>query len=181
MFQPEKSFCFIFPFGKLLLLLMKNRSALLSSRIRDLFLSGKWIANTNFADQLQNTNIKAATTKFGKLNTIAALTFHVNYYIQGLNDFFQNGKLDIHDKFSFDMPVINTDNDWSSLKNALLKNAELFAILIGNLTNEQLDSVFVLEKYGTVERNIEAMIEHGYYHLGQISLLNKMIENPVSR
>ena len=34
---------------------------------------------------------------------------------------------------------------------------------------------FVDEKYGTFQRNIEAMIEHSYYHLGQIVLIKKML------
>lgn len=34
---------------------------------------------------------------------------------------------------------------------------------------------FVKQEYGTYLRNIEAQIEHSYYHLGQISLIKKMI------
>jgi len=44
-----------------------------------------------------------------------------------------------------------------------------------------LDSVFVDEKYGTYLRNIEGVIEHCYYHLGQISLIKKLVsENAVT-
>lgn len=39
------------------------------------------------------------------------------------------------------------------------------------------DQPFIDEKYGTVLRNIEGVIEHSYYHLGQISLIRKMILN----
>jgi hypothetical protein len=31
------------------------------------------------------------------------------------------------------------------------------------------------EQYGTWQRNLEAVIEHSYYHLGQIILIRKMI------
>jgi hypothetical protein len=37
------------------------------------------------------------------------------------------------------------------------------------------DKPFIDEKYGTFLRNIEGVIEHSYYHLGQISLIRKMI------
>jgi hypothetical protein len=37
------------------------------------------------------------------------------------------------------------------------------------------DEPFVDEKYGTLLRNIEGVIEHSYYHLGQIALIRKMI------
>ncbi|HBC04915.1 MAG TPA: DUF1572 domain-containing protein, partial [Aequorivita sp.] len=40
--------------------------------------------------------------------------------------------------------------------------------------DEKLNEIFADEKYGTYQRNIEGMIEHCYYHLGQISLLKKL-------
>ena len=35
---------------------------------------------------------------------------------------------------------------------------------------------FVDEKYGTYLRNIDGMIEHAYYHLGQVVLIKKLLE-----
>jgi len=43
------------------------------------------------------------------------------------------------------------------------------------MSNEKLDEAFVDVKYGSYQRNIEGVIEHSYYHLGQISLVRKMI------
>ena len=43
------------------------------------------------------------------------------------------------------------------------------------MPNEKLENNFVDKKYGSYRRNIEGMIEHSYYHLGQISLIRKMI------
>ena len=37
------------------------------------------------------------------------------------------------------------------------------------------DQPFIDAKYGTFLRNIEGVIEHSYYHLGQISLIRKLI------
>jgi len=48
-----------------------------------------------------------------------------------------------------------------------------FADHMARLSDTQLDAVFVKETYGTYRRNIEAIIKHSYYHLGQISLLRK--------
>ena len=45
------------------------------------------------------------------------------------------------------------------------------------MPNDKLEEIFVDEKYGTYRRNIEGIIEHSYYHLGQISLIKKMILN----
>ena len=43
------------------------------------------------------------------------------------------------------------------------------------MSEEKLDEAFVDEKYGTYHRNIDGMIEHCYYHLGQIVLIKKML------
>ena len=34
---------------------------------------------------------------------------------------------------------------------------------------------FVDQKYGDYQRNIDLMIEHAYYHLGQILILKKLL------
>lgn len=59
--------------------------------------------------------------------------------------------------------------------NKFWNDAEEFALKVEAMSDEKLDSVFVDEKYGSYRRNIEAMIEHSYYHLGQIVLIKKML------
>ena len=147
----------------------------IANRFREVLLNGKWIANTNYQEQLSDVTWEEATTKISSLNTIAALTFHVNYYIAGLVQFFEGGSLDIRDKFSFDAPELKSHEDWERLRKSMVRNAESFAKHVDQMSAEKLASVFVEEKYGTFRRNIEAMIEHAYYHLGQISLIKKMV------
>ena len=43
--------------------------------------------------------------------------------------------------------------------------------MIEQLPEEKLYLSFVDEQYGTYQLNINAMIEHAYYHLGQIVLI----------
>lgn len=147
----------------------------IANRFREVLLNGKWVANTNYKEQLSSVTWKQARTKIGSLNTIAALTYHINYYIAGLLDFFENGRLEIKDKYSFNLPPINSKEDWEKLIDELLTNAETFADHIKDMSDEKLAEVFVDEKYGTYQRNMEGMIEHCYYHLGQISLIKKMV------
>ena len=59
--------------------------------------------------------------------------------------------------------------------NKFLNNSEQFAKYIEQMPDEKLDEIFVNEKYGTCLRNIEGVIEHSYYHLGQISLIKKLV------
>ncbi len=147
----------------------------LSTRFRDVILNGKWIANTNFKDQLTQVTWQQANQKVGSLNTLAALAYHINYYIAGVLNVFKGGELEIRDKYSFDLPEIQSQADWENLLNDFWSNAEKFAGHIESMSEEKLEEVFVKEAYGTYRRNIEGMIEHCYYHLGQVSLIRKMI------
>jgi hypothetical protein len=155
---------------------MEN-SKQLSNRFRAVILDGKWIANTNYKELLRDVTWKEATNKIQSLNTIAALTFHINYYIAGVLNVFEGGRLEIRDKYSFDLPPITSAEDWSRLLNELWYNAENFAKHVEAMSDKQLDDVFVEKQYGNYRRNIEGFIEHSYYHLGQISLIKKLIRN----
>ncbi|MCD0476821.1 DinB family protein [Chryseobacterium sp. LC2016-29] len=147
----------------------------LAKRFREVLLDGKWIANTNFKEHLSDVTLEQATTKIDSLNTIAMLTFHIDYYIAGLVNVFEGGDLEIKDKFSFDLPPIESQEQWESTLNKLWQDSEKFANLLEQMQDSKLDEIFVDEKYGTYLRNIDGMIEHAYYHLGQITLIKKMI------
>ncbi len=147
----------------------------LANRLQEVLLDGKWIANTNFKEQITSVNWQQATQKVGNLNTIALLTFHVIYYLKGLNQVFDGGNLDIKDKYSFEMPEISSENHWNQLVQEFLSNAEKFIQYVRELDEATLNQAFVKAEYGSYQRNIEAQIEHSYYHLGQISLLKKLI------
>lgn len=153
---------------------MEN-SLQLANRFREVLLDGKWIANTNLKDQLSDLSWMEATKKIGGLNTIAALTYHLNYYIAGVLNVFEGGALEIRDKYSFDLPPMESPESWEKLLQTILSNTESFATKVELMSNEQLAAAFVDPKYGTYQRNIEGMIEHCYYHLGQVTLLKKII------
>ncbi|MEM7370779.1 MAG: DinB family protein [Bacteroidota bacterium] len=156
-------------------------SAELAKQFREVYLSGKWVTNTNLKEQLSLVNHEQAMSKVGSLNTIAMLAFHVNYYVAGVANVLKGGSLDIRDKFSFDLPAIESEEDWQALLNQLWKDGEEFAALVEQLPEEKLDEVFVKEAYGTYRRNIHVIIEHSYYHLGQVVMLRKLLtENLVS-
>lgn len=147
----------------------------LANRLKEVLLDGKWIAGTNFKEQITNTNWQQAIQKVENLNTIALLTFHINYYLKGLINVFEGGELEIKDKYSFDMPEIKSETDWNNLVSEFISNSEKFIHHVEHLDNGILNKPFVKEEYGSYLRNIEAQIEHSYYHLGQISLIKKMI------
>lgn len=151
-----------------------QRNIMLANRLREVFINGTWIANTNYKDQLTKLDWKLATKKVDNLNSIAEITFHINYYLAGLLNVFNGGALDISDKYSFSMNELKSAMDWNNLVQELLINSEKFSSKVENMDDNILDSSFIDDSYGTNIRNIEAVIEHSYYHLGQITLLNKI-------
>ncbi|MBU2527335.1 MAG: DinB family protein [Bacteroidetes bacterium] len=154
---------------------MENNQQLLANRLREVLLNGRWIANTNFKEQITNTSWKEAVCKIEGLNSIAMLTFHINYYLKGILNVCKGGNLDIQDKYSFEMPEIQSEADWTQLVTDFIENATLFANAVAQMDDKLLKKTFVDEKYGSYQRNIEGVIEHSYYHLGQVSLLKKLI------
>ena len=154
-----------------------TQSEHIASRLLEVFIDGKWIANANYKEQLENTNWKQATQQVGSLNTIAVLTYHINYYLDGILHVFQGGDLEIRDKYSFDLPPIESETDWLSLVTTLLDNAQQFVNHIESFDEQQWEQPFVDPKYGSYLRNMEGVIEHSYYHLGQIVLIKRMLQS----
>lgn len=147
----------------------------LVNRLQEVLLNGYWIANTNYKDQLLNISWQEAIHQVESLNTIAALTYHINYYLEGILSVFNGNPLSIKDQYSFDLPPLHSAGDWSNLVEKFLLNATNFVEQVAQIPDEKLDEVFEEEKYGTYFRNIAGVIEHSYYHLGQVVLIRKLI------
>lgn len=95
-----------------------TQSRQLASRFREIF-DGSWIANTNLKEQLQDVTLPIAIARVSHLNTIALLTFHLNYYIAGVLQLLKGGDLTIRDQYSFNLPRLNSEDEWQALKNQL--------------------------------------------------------------
>lgn len=154
------------------------RNMLIANRLRNVFLDGHWIANTNYKEQLLTITWRKANQKVRDLNTISALTYHVNYYLSGLLEALETGELKIHDRLSYSVEPFDSEQSWKNLVSEFLRNCERFIEKVELLDNNDLDNIFLKDEYGTLLRNIEGVIEHSYYHLGQIVLINRMLQSP---
>lgn len=154
---------------------MENSAKILADRFREVILNGTWIANTNYKNELEGLRWEIAARKRGALNSIYLLSRHIHYYINGINEVFRGGRLEIRDMYSFDFPELGSQAEWDSFLVVLWTDAEEFARHIETMPDTQLQGVFDDPKYGIVHRNVDAMIEHAYYHLGQIVLLKKLL------
>jgi hypothetical protein len=149
----------------------------LSERTNEVLLSGKWVAGTNIKEQIIDLDWKQAITKIDTLNTIADLVFHINYYIEGVADVLEGRQLEIKDKYSFDAPKIKSDQDWKDRIYKFCGDSERFVNLIKKMSKDDLNQPFIDQKYGNYLRNIDAILEHSYYHFGQIVLIKKLLQS----
>lgn len=147
----------------------------LANRLKEILLSGKWVVGTNFKEQIEDVTWIEAVTRVDNFNSISSITFHINYYLSGVMDVFKGKDLTIRDKFSFDAPEIKSEIDWNLQREKLVKDSEEFIRLIETMKPEKLMEVFVKEEYGTYFRSVDVIIEHTYYHLGQIVLIKKKL------
>ena len=149
-------------------------TAQIAKHFRDVHFGENW-TGVNLKDSLAGVDWQQATTQVHSLNTIAALVFHINYYVSAMLKVLQGGPLDAHDKYSFDLPPVLSQEDWEKLLDKLWADAENFASLVEQLPESKLWEDFSDKKYGNYYRNLHGVIEHTHYHLGQIVLIKKIL------
>jgi hypothetical protein len=145
-----------------------------AKHFRDVHFGGNW-TSVNLKETLADVSWQQAVTKVDTFNTIAALVYHMNYYVSAVLKVLQGQPLAASDKFSFDLPAIESEADWESLLHKTWTDAENFASLIEQLPEKSYGEIFVDDKYGTYFRNMHGIIEHIHYHLGQIVVIKKLL------
>ena len=152
-----------------------NLSAQIAKQLRDVHFGGNWTAS-NLKEHLSDVTWQQAVTRVESFNTIAILVFHTNYYVEAVLKVLRGGPLDAKDKFSFDHPPIQSQEDWDNMLDKTWTDAEAFAQAIEQLPEEKLWEDFQENKYGNHYRNLTGIVEHLHYHLGQIVLIKKMVK-----
>jgi hypothetical protein len=148
----------------------------LADSLNEVLLNGQWVTGTNFKNEIVDLDWQIATLKIHELNSIADLTFHINYYLLGVLNVLNGGELTIKDKYSFDYKPITSQRDWELLITQFCNNSTHFITAVKKLSNKELEKNFVKKEYGNYLRNLTVMSEHCYYHLGQIILIKKLIK-----
>ena len=146
----------------------------IAKNLRDVYAGGNY-AGVNLKDALADVDWKTASTKFGSFNTILALVYHINYYVVAVSKVLQGEPLNVSDKFSFDHPQIQSEEEWEKFLAQFWEEGENFADLVEQVPESKFSEAFLDGKYGTYYRNVVGVIEHTHYHLGQIVLIKKLL------
>lgn len=151
-------------------------TAHISKQLQEVHYGKNW-SWSNLKEVLEDVDWKKATTKVYELNTILALVYHINYYIDAVTDVLEGKPLTAKDKYSFDHPPINSQKEWKEFLNSCYEKANKFAALLEKFPEERLFEDMDDPKYGSYYRNFHGIIEHAHYHLGQIAILKKIINS----
>lgn len=149
-------------------------TAQIANHIREVHFGDNW-TSSNLQEHLADVTWQQATSVVYSCNSIAALVYHMNYYVAAALLVLQGKPLNASDKFNFDLPPIRSRKDWEALLNKTWTDAEAFASLVEQLPEERLWEDFFEKKQGIYYRNIHGIIEHIHYHLGQIVILKKIL------
>lgn len=150
----------------------------LANRIRYIYDGYNW-SSTNLKEQLSDLTLAEIHKKVNDFNTIAQLAYHLFYYVRLLTQVLEGGLLDGNDKASWETPAFLSQTAWDEFLDNSWREGEKLATLIENMAEDKLWSEFVDPKYKTFYYNLAGLIEHLYYHLGQIVLIKKSIRgNP---
>ena len=148
---------------------------LIAKHFNEVYFGKNWTWS-NLKNSLADITWKQATTKVDSLNTIATLAYHINYYVNAQVNVLEGKPLDAKDKYSFSHPPIQSQEDWERLLEKIWIDGEKFVNLVEQLPEDKLGETFFEEKHGDYYRNFHGLIEHTHYHLGQIVLIKKLLQ-----
>lgn len=154
----------------------------IAKQLHEVIFGGNW-TSANYKTVLQDVNREQALHSIHSLNSIATLTAHATYYIGVLQKVLLENKLEGKDKLSFVLPPLPNEEAWQNYQQQIWKDAETLCSLIEKIPEDTWFNHFTDARYGNYYRNVQGMVEHLHYHLGQINLIKKLIrqqENPTA-
>lgn len=146
----------------------------LAKHLRDVHFGGNW-TSVNLHDTLADVRWEEATTVVPGFHPVATLLYHVNYFVGAVLGVLRGGPLTAKDAYSFDCPTITSAAEWAALRQRAWDEAEALATLVEQLPESRLGEDFVDAKYGSYYRNLQGLVEHAHYHLGQLVVLKRRL------
>jgi hypothetical protein len=150
-----------------------STTKLLAKHFKEVYFGGNW-TSSNLKETLDDITVDEANFKIADFNTILCLSYHIHYFVVVQTTFLKGLEVKASDKLSFNHPEINDEIEWQEYKNKLLNEAAELIQLLEKLDDDILLFDFIAPQYGNYFRNINGLIEHTHYHLGQINLIKKL-------
>jgi hypothetical protein len=144
-----------------------SKSVLIASRVRALFFGPNW-TETSLSELLeQNDFHQFIHTRIGQ-QSAAAVLFHLHYYQKAQLTVLQGGPLTAKDAESFHHPKWEVESDWLQFGSTVIDTGRALEAAIATWPESIWSEPFVKADYGSYETNLIGMLEHSYYHFGQL-------------
>jgi uncharacterized damage-inducible protein DinB len=149
---------------------------LIATHILEAYEGNNW-TDVSIADTLNNVRWQEAQCKTaGSLNTIASLLHHLCFWNGILLQRLSESDPAIPEINGFDVKELKNEDDWFRLKEETRDSFVKLADAAKNFPEEKL-SEFYAEGKSSHYKNLAGIVEHAYYHLGQIMILKKLVKN----
>jgi hypothetical protein len=118
---------------------------------------------------------QAVATPIPNANSIAVLVFHTNFYLTYVHTSIKEGVYKFDHDDSFKAPPIESEADWQALLQKTWDDAEAFAQTVEKLTVGRNFYNAMPPFQNSFYKNLQGVVEHNHYHLGQIVMLKKLL------
>ncbi|RNI35777.1 DinB family protein [Hanamia caeni] len=148
---------------------------LIAAHLQEAFEGNNW-SDVNVKDTLDGITFRQAThVTNASPNTIAALLYHMTFYNKAIKQRLQGIEPEISAANGFDLQPITSEHDWVQLKKNAFDTVNELASAIRDFPDERLPEESPVGK-GSFYKKLQGVIEHNYYHLGQIVILKNLIK-----
>jgi DinB superfamily len=143
--------------------------------IREIHFGNNW-SDSAMQEVLKDvTWQQAIATPIPSVHSIAVLVYHTNFYLNYVHKSIREGVYKFDHDDSFKVTPIESEADWQALLQQSWDDAEAFAQTVEKLS-DNLNLFKVVPPFqNSFYKNIQGIIEHNHYHLGQIALLKKLV------
>jgi uncharacterized damage-inducible protein DinB len=146
----------------------------LAENLLNVFEGENW-TEVSIADILFDISyVEAGQKTAASQNSIAGLVHHLLYWNSVILQRIQNDDPEIPEINGFDVQVLASERDWQLLIAQTRRSFTELAEAIKLFPPDQLNHPTNFGK-STFRKNLFGIVEHAYYHLGQIVVIKKLI------
>ena len=148
-------------------------SKLIAAHIREVYEGNNW-TDINIADTVKDVSLEEAVTITpASRNTIAALLYHIKFYIEIVLQRLDGISPEISDANGFDMPALKSEAEWKKLIDNSHRSFNKLADAAENFPEERLNEI-TPNGVSSYYKTLHGVVEHAHYHLGQIVILKNL-------
>jgi len=147
----------------------------IAQHIREAINGNNW-TDSNMRDVLTDVRWEEAVATPMDTNTIAVLVFHIGFYLNAVLNRLNGTPLQYTQEDTLTPPPVQSEEQWQELIDHCYAAAEALAQAAEKISNEKLEELNPGNQ-SSYYKNLHGVVEHTYYHLGQIILLKKLIRS----